>query len=95
MAREIRAGEFGSAEAVAYKLFERICYVEKKDIGAAEVPKGWERPSRSWIFATYGECLRAVRSREPEAGAESLEAKAGYAGGRRVPRAAILASDPI
>ena len=85
----------GSAEAVAYALFERVCYVEGKDIGAAEPPKGSERPSRSWIFSTYAECLNAVRSGNPSARPADLEARATYTGARRVPREAILASDPV
>lgn len=85
-----------SVEAVAYALFERVCYVEKKDIGAIrDAPMGWERPGRSWIFSTYAECLRAVRSDQPGAGRANLEAHAEYAGHRVVPRAAIMASDPV
>lgn len=83
-------------EAVAYALFERVCYAEGKDIGAlAEPPKGWERPSRSWIFSTYAECLNAVRSGDPRVRLAELEARATHTGARRVPRAAILASDPV
>jgi len=86
----------GGPEAVAYALFERVCYVEKKDIGtAAEPAKGWERPSRSWIFSTYAECLNAVRSGAPGAKPADLEARQTYTGARRVPREAILASDPV
>lgn len=85
-----------SAEAVAYALFERICYVEGKDVGTmAEPPKGWERPSRSWIFSTYAECLNAVRSGNPRARLADLEARPTSTGARRVPREAILASDPV
>jgi hypothetical protein len=86
----------GSPEAVAYALFERVCYVEGKDIGVvAEPPKGWERPSRSWIFSTYAECLSAVRSGAPGTKLADLEARPTYTGARRVPREAILASDPV
>ena len=91
----VQSGGVNGVEAVAYALFERVCYVEKKDIGTAEAPTGWERPGRSWIFATYAECLRAVRSPQPAAGPVNLEARAEYAGHRVVPRDAIMASDPV
>lgn len=90
------ASEPGSVEAVAYALFERICYAEKKDIGVMEkAPKDWERPSRFWILSTYAECLRALKARQPGAGPGTSEARTGYAGRRQVPREAIMASDPI
>ena len=85
-----------SAEAVAYALFECVCYVEGKDIGTmADPPKEWERPTRSWIFSAYAECLNAVRSGNSSARLDDLEARSTYTGARRVPRAAILASDPV
>jgi hypothetical protein len=86
--------EIGGAEAVAYALFERVCYVEGKDIGLTpNVPAAGERPSRSWIFSTYAECLGAVRStRHFEVG---VEARLDPSGHRYVAREAILASDPI
>lgn len=88
--------ELGSAEAVAYALFERVCYAEGKDVGLApNVPDSWKRPTRRWIFSTYAECLKAVRTpdqpdQQPHPGA-SFDA-AGY---RYVPREDILASDPV
>jgi hypothetical protein len=90
------ANEPGSVEAVAYALFERICYVEKKDIGVTErTAKDWERPSRSWILSTYAECLRTLSARQPKGGPAASEAHTDYAGHRQVPREAIMASDPI
>jgi len=84
------------AEAVAYALFERVCYAERKDIGIFGTGSdGWERPSRSWIFSTYGECLKAARATAADAGLADLEARPTYTGARRVPRAAIMASDPV
>jgi len=88
--------EYGSAEAVAYALFERVCHIERREIGAAREPaEGWERPSRSWIFSTYAECLRAVRSGSVDTGLAGLEAHPDHTGRRKVPRAAIMASDPV
>jgi hypothetical protein len=88
--------ESGGVEAVAYALFERICFVEKKDIGAhQEASKGWERPSRSWILSTYAECLRAAGGVRSGTASPGTEAHIEYAGRRVVPREAIMASDPI
>lgn len=88
--------EIGGAEAVAYALFERVCYAEGKDIGLTpNVPAAGERPSRSWIFSTYAECLGAVRSpRHFDVGVKG-EARLDPSGHRYVAREAILASDPI
>lgn len=88
--------EIGGPEAVAYALFERICYAEGKDIGLDPNGKSaGERPSRSWIFATYGECLEAVKSpRDPKRYLE-LEARTDSSGHRFVSREAILASSPV
>ena len=85
-----------SAEAVAYTLFERLCYAERKDAGMpSSEGKGWERPDRSWILSTYAECLRTVQSAHAGAPAASYEAQERYAGWRDVPRESILASDPV
>jgi hypothetical protein len=81
-----------SIESVAYALFERIAYVEGKDVGLEE--PGLVKPDRRWILSTYGECLRTVRSAKSAATGEA-EAHEGYAGFREVPREAILASTPI
>ena len=87
--------EIGCPEAVAYALFERVCYAEGKDIGIAQgAGKAGERPSRSWIFATYAECLEAVKSPR-DAGYLSLEARRDASGHRYVSREAILASSPV
>ena len=87
--------EPGSAEAVAYALFECVCYAEEKDVGLTpNVPASWKRPSRRWIYSTYAECLKAVRA--PEAGYDkSTEARVDPSGHRYVPRGDILAGDPV
>ena len=88
--------EIGGAEAVAYALFERVCYAEGKDVGLTpNVPAAGERPSRSWIFSTYAECLGAVRSTSHFDAKVDLEARLDPTGRRYVAREAILASDPI
>jgi hypothetical protein len=88
--------EIGGAEAVAYALFERVCYAEGKDVGLTpNVPAAGERPSRSWIFSTYAECLGAVRSTSHFDAKVDLEARLDPTGHRYVAREAILASDPI
>jgi hypothetical protein len=88
--------ELGSAEAVAYALFECVCYAEEKDVGLTpNVPASWKRPSRRWIFSTYAECLKAVRSPEEGGYDTSLEARTDAAGHRYVPRADILAGNPV
>ena len=86
----------GGPEAVAYALFERVCYAEGKDVGLAPNGKGaGERPSRSWIFSTYAECLEAVRSPQHSGIYLGLEAHMDSSGHRHVPREAILASSPV
>jgi hypothetical protein len=86
--------ETGAAETVAYALFERVCYAEGKDIGLAPgIPAG-ERPSRSWIFSTYAECLAAVRSSHLGGGAD-MEPRLDPSGRRYVPPELIRASDPV
>jgi hypothetical protein len=88
--------EIGGAEAVAYALFERVCYAEGKDIGLTpNIPVAGERPSRSWIFSTYAECLGAVRSTSHFDANVDIEARIDPSGHRYVAREAILASDPI
>jgi hypothetical protein len=88
--------ETGSAEAVAYALFERVCYAEGKDIGLTpNVPAAGERPSRNWIFSTYAECLGAVRSPGQFGAKSGIETRFDPSGHRHVSREAILASDPI
>jgi hypothetical protein len=90
------AQEMGCPEAVAYALFERVCYAEGKDIGLAQGTKtAGERPSRSWIFSTFGECLAAVKSPQHPGSYLGLEARLDSSGHRYVSREAILASDPI
>ena len=86
--------ETGSAEAVAYALFERVCYAEGKDIGLTAKAAG-ERPSRNWIFSTYAECLGAVRSTSQFGARSGIETRLDPSGHRHVSREAILASDPI
>jgi hypothetical protein len=52
----------GSAEEIAYRLFQHVAFAEKKDIAAGytgERPE--ERPDREWILQAYTECLLAVR----------------------------------
>jgi hypothetical protein len=88
--------EIGCPEAVAYALFERVCYAEGKDIGLMPGDrKAGDRPSRSWIFATYAECLEAVKSPHGAGGYMSLEAKTDASGHRYVSREAIMASSPV
>jgi hypothetical protein len=88
--------EIGCPEAVAYALFERVCYAEGKDIGPMRGDqKAGERPSRSWIFATYAECLEAVKSPHDAGSYLSLEARTDASGHRYVSREAILASSPV
>ena len=86
--------EIAGAEAVAYALFERVCYVERKDIGLTpKAPASGDRPSRQWILSTYAECLDAVRS--PGGRRAGLDARSDVSGHRYVSREAILASDPV
>jgi hypothetical protein len=92
---ETMTQEMGGPEAVAYALFERVCYVEGKDIGVNSSVKGSERPSRGWIFSTYAECLEAVKSPHHGDSFLGLEAHMDSSGRRHVPREAILASDPV
>jgi hypothetical protein len=93
---EAMVPETGSAEAVAYALFELVCYAEGKDIGLApNALAAGERPSRSWIFSTYAECLGAVRSTSHFDAKADFEARLDPSGHRYVAREAILASDPI
>ena len=88
--------EIGCPEAVAYALFERVCYAEGKDIGTTPGDrKAGERPSRSWIFATYAECLEAVKSPRDTGSYLNLEARTDASGHRYVSREAILASSPV
>ena len=88
--------EIGGPEAVAYALFERVCYAEGKDIGLTPNDrKGGERPSRSWIFSTYAECLEAVKSPRDPRSYLDLEARTDSSGHRFVSREAILASSPV
>jgi hypothetical protein len=88
--------EIGSPEAVAYALFERVCYAEGKDVGLTPSDrKAGERPSRNWIFATYAECLEAVKSPRDPNSYLSLEARTDASGHRYVSREAILASSPV
>lgn len=88
--------EFGCPEAVAYALFERVCYAEGKDIGGgANGETRGERPSRSWIFGTYAECLEAVRGQRGTGSYRDLEARTDSSGHRFVSREAILASSPV
>ncbi len=90
------AQEMVGAEAVAYALFERVCYAEGKDIGLTpNASAAGERPSRYWIFSTYAECLEAVRSPGQFKGDTGMEARLDPAGYRHVPRQSILASDPV
>ena len=85
-----------SIEAVAYDLFLRICYSERRDVGIATGDnKNWDRPDRHWILSTYAECLRTVKSGQAGATATIHEAQEKYSGWRSVPREAILASDPV
>ena len=85
-----------SVEAVAYALFETIAYAERKDIGnGLKEAHDWHRADRHWILSTYAECLKAVKSGRAEAQSDSPEAQPSYAGWRKVPREAILASDPV
>jgi len=87
--------ESDSIAAVAYTLFERVAYAEKKDIGiGAKEAQGWERADKRWILSTFTECLRTVKE-EPTSAGRSFEAHEKYAGFREVPREAILASDPV
>jgi len=88
--------QIGSPEAVAYALFERVCYAEGKDIGLTPDGKGaGERPSRNWIFSTYAECLEAVKSPRDTRHFLDLEARTDSSGHRFVSREAILASSPV
>jgi hypothetical protein len=88
--------ELGCPEAVAYALFERVCYAEGKDMGLMPSDrKAGERPSRSWIFATYAECLEAVKSPRNANSYLGLEARTDASGHRYVSREAILASSPV
>jgi hypothetical protein len=88
--------EMRSPEAVAYALFECVCYAEGKDIGLDSNSKSaGDRPSRSWIFSTYAECLDAVKSPHHTDSFLGLEARMDSSGRRHVPREAILASDPV
>jgi hypothetical protein len=87
--------QIGCPEAVAYALFERVCYAEGKDIGLTQGDRKAERPSRSWIFATYAECLEAVKSPRDAGSYLSLEARKDASGHRYVSREAILASSPV
>ena len=88
--------EMTGAEAVAYALFERVCYAEGKDVGLTpNVPAAGERPSRRWIFSTFAECLEAVRMPEHFKSAAGMEARLDSTGHRYVPRTEILASDPV
>jgi len=93
---ETMTQEIGGPEAVAYALFERVCYAEGKDIGLTPNDrKGGERPSRSWIFSTYAECLEAVKSPRDPRSYLDLEARTDSSGHRFVSREAILASSPV
>ena len=86
----------GGAQAVAYELFERVCYAEGKDIGLTpNVAAAGERPTRDWIFSTYAECLAAVQSPRHSDTKIGFEAGSDPSGHRYVAREAILASDPI
>ncbi len=88
--------EMASAEAIAYALFERVCYAERKDVGLISgKAEGWERPSRHWIISTYAECLEAVRSPDRLRDKDDLEARSDPSGHRYVPREAILGSSPV
>lgn len=55
----VHVGE-GSPEHIAYKLFLEIARLEDVDLAAGA--SGTRKPDRAWIYQTYGECLRAVRS---------------------------------
>jgi hypothetical protein len=92
---EAMTPETGAAETVAYALFERVCYAEGKDIGLGASPSKGERPSRSWIFSTYAECLAAVRSQSHHGSAHDMEPRLDPTGRRYVPPELIRASDPV
>jgi hypothetical protein len=53
----VHIGE-NSPEEVAYKLMERIAFVEGKVL----LGMGTARPDRKWVLDTYKECLNTVRT---------------------------------
>jgi hypothetical protein len=48
-------------EHVAYKLFEHIASVEKRDL-LPPASQGKTIADREWILQTYADCLKCVRS---------------------------------
>ena len=54
----LRIGD-NSPEQIAFKLMERIAWVEKKEINHG----GENSADREWILSTYRECLSAVQLR--------------------------------
>lgn len=59
--------ENNTPEKIALELMQMIAHIEKKALHSGPAP-GWEAADRSWLLATYAECIRAVRTPETVAG---------------------------
>ena len=48
-----------SPEEVAYKLLERVAFIENMEIAGLQGSR--QATSRKWLLDTYAECLHAVK----------------------------------
>lgn len=56
----VHMGE-NSPEYIAYKLMHHVIELERRSLNPATNTPGWTAADRSYLLATYAECLQAVQ----------------------------------